>query len=86
MVNYQLVPVRKQYQYGEASQRWAEADIDQAAEYLKRLFGDKTYYRKKAEAGREWITSRFSPEESARKMRSRLEEICNIKSEADLHT
>lgn len=86
MVNYQLVPVRKQYQYGEASQRWAEADIDQAAEYLKRLLGDKTYYRKKAEAGRAWITSRFSPEESARKMRSRLEEICNIKSEADLHT
>ena len=86
MVNYQLVPVRKQYQYSEASQRWAEADIDQAAEYLKRLFEDKTYYRKKAEAGRAWITSRFSPEESARKMRSRLEEICNIKSEADLHT
>lgn len=85
MVNYQLVPVRKQYQYSEASQRWAEADIDQAAEYLKRLLGDKTYYRKKAEAGREWITSRFSPEESARKMRRRLEEIYNIKSETGLH-
>ena len=75
MVDYQLVPVRKQYQCGEASHRWAEADIEQAAGYLKRLFEDKVYYQEKAEAGRQWITTHFSPEESARKMRKRLQEI-----------
>lgn len=47
MVDYELVPVRKQYQYGEASHRWAEADVDQAAGYLKRLFEDKAYYQQR---------------------------------------
>ena len=86
MVDYQLVPVRKQYQYGEASHRWAEADVDQAAGYLKRLFEDKAYYREKAEAGRKWITTRFSPEESARKMRKRLEEISAKEDGVDLRS
>lgn len=85
MVDYELVPVRKQYQYGEASHRWAEADVDQAAGYLKRLFEDKAYYQQRAEAGRRWITTYFSPEESARKMRVRLEEIGSIGHGGDLH-
>ena len=85
MVDYELVPVRKQYQYGEASHRWAEADVDQAAGYLKRLFEDKAYYQQKAEAGRRWITTYFSPGESARKMRMRLEEIGGMSDHGGLH-
>ena len=84
MVDYQLVPVGNQYQYMDATHRWAEADTEQAAGYLRRLYEDEAYYREKAEAGREWIATRFSPEKTAEKIRKRLEEIGALSKDAGL--
>lgn len=84
MVDYQLVPVGNQYQYMDATHRWAEADTEQAAGYLRRLYEDEAYYREKAEAGREWIATRFSPKKTAEKIRKRLEEIGALSKDAGL--
>ena len=80
MVDYTLVPVGDQYQRGEGIQnRWADADTDQAAEYLRRLHDDPAYRRQKTDAGYRYISQHLTPARSAEKMRRRLSEILEQK-------
>ena len=82
-VRYRLVPVAGAYQYDDDSQRWAEPDVQHAAEYLRRLRDDPAYYRQKAEAGRQYIRENLSVERCAEAMRKRTEEILHGKTKAE---
>ena len=75
MVDYELIPVNGGYQYNQPEHRWADANVHQAAAYLRRLFEEPEYRRQKAEAGYHKITSEFSVEITAQKMRQRLDQI-----------
>lgn len=55
MVNYELVKLDKEIGPYKRGSRWAEPDIDQAAMYMRKLFLEPEYGRKKAKLAREYI-------------------------------
>lgn len=44
MVDYKMIPVGKDMPPFKKEYMWADADTDQAAEYMRKLFEDKEYY------------------------------------------
>lgn len=77
MVNYRFVPTGEDYFGDIPDARWADPDVNQAAEYLKRLFEDQEFYSRISNAGQEFIRTKFSLEESGRQMQKRLNEIAD---------
>lgn len=74
-VPYRLVPVLKdQYMYHQG-QHWAEADVDAAAAFMRRLVADAIYCRTIGKRAAEDIRKKFSPEVSAAKLIERLEQL-----------
>ncbi len=43
MVDYQLIELTEDIGPFKAGNRWADADVAQAAEYMKRLYADKAF-------------------------------------------
>jgi glycosyltransferase involved in cell wall biosynthesis len=78
LVDYSFTDVKDGYYQCHQGQRWADASIEHAAEYMKRLYSDKTYYYSIARAGQAYIRTELSIEESARKIASRLREIGTV--------
>jgi glycosyltransferase involved in cell wall biosynthesis len=71
-VNYSLVPVLEgQYPYPEG-QVWAEADIDHAAWYMRRLATNRILREQLGRAARATIVDRYSLEATGRRMADRL--------------
>ena len=75
MVGFRRVPVAGAYQHDDGTMVWAEPDVHQAAEHLKRLREDPAYYREKAEAGKRYISQCLSMEKCAEAMNRRMKEI-----------
>lgn len=77
LVGYRLVPVEAgQYAHHEG-QRWAEADRDQAAAYMRRLVADREYGHALGRAAAESIRTTLSPEVAAAVIISRLRALKN---------
>jgi glycosyltransferase involved in cell wall biosynthesis len=76
LVDYSLIPVKRgEYLYDDDRFRWADPDIDQAAQYMGRLVDDADYRGQLAERGRRDIRTRFTRENTAALMRQRLQEL-----------
>ena len=75
MVDYELIPTNGEYQFDHAQQRWADANTDQAADYLAKLFKDKAFYEKISKAGERHIREHLSLEKSRDLMEKRISEI-----------
>ena len=75
MVDYSLIPTDGMYLYGQKDQRWADADIAQAAQYLRRLYREPEYRKHIAQAGKDSIRQYLSPEHCARIMDERFDTI-----------
>lgn len=75
MVDYRLIPVNNAYQFDNGKLVWADADTHQAAVCLRRLREDAPFRKEKAQAGQQYIRTHVTPEQSAEKMRTRVEEI-----------
>ena len=75
MVGCRLVPVDGAYHYTDGKMMWADPDVHQAAEYLKRLREDPEYHRQKAEAGKRYVEECLSMEKCAEAIRARMNEI-----------
>ena len=74
-VNYQLAPVKEgEYLFPEG-QVWAEADVDQAASYMKRLFEDREYAAKIGRAGAAFIRKQHSYKAVGQRYARRLKQI-----------
>lgn len=74
-VGYELVPVNGGYQFDNGRMRWAEPDVHQAADYLKRLKEDPAFYQEKAESGKTYITELLNPKNCGKKIEKRMKEI-----------
>lgn len=74
-VDYKLIPVGNAYSYYIASAMWADANIDQAAEYLKRLYTQPQYREEVAKNGQSFIRQNYSIRDCGQKMGNRLKEI-----------
>jgi glycosyltransferase involved in cell wall biosynthesis len=57
---------------------WAEPDVDHAAEWMRRLFADRTLGPRLGVAARETIQQRFSPAVIGARYRQRLENIATF--------
>ena len=75
LVDYTMVPVGNAYRYELEGIEWADPDVHQAAEYLKRLHDEPAYMEQIVKAGQKQIREQLSVEKCAEKIRERLDEI-----------
>lgn len=75
MVDYTLVPVNDRYQFDNGKLVWAEADVHQAAGYLKKLKEDPAFRRRIGAAGQAVIQSQLTTEQCGDRIRKRVQEI-----------
>jgi glycosyltransferase involved in cell wall biosynthesis len=83
MVDYEFIFTNGEYQFDNAEQRWADANVDQAANYLLRLYEDPLYYEQVSNAGQAYIKEHFSLEKSAMAMEKRVWEILQANASGD---
>lgn len=74
LVGYKLVPVNGKYVGSKPGdgQVWAEADVDEAAAYMRRMVSDRAWRERLIEAGRYTADHCFAPETVGKLMRDRL--------------
>ena len=74
-VGYALTPVGRGNDPYDPSVKWAQPDLDEAVELMRRVVEDPHEARERAAAGRADIAYRFSAEVCGRKMATRIAEI-----------
>ena len=75
LVDYQLVDVGPDEYPHAAGQRWADPDLDQAAEYMRRVVGDPAWAASLAKRGRELVEAQHGVAAVGRRYRARLERL-----------
>ena len=79
LVNYEMVPIGEYYGTNDSFQKWAEADVDQASEYMVKLKNDSEYYNRIANNAKNYIHSNFSPKVTGERFQNRVKEIIHNK-------
>jgi len=74
LVDYDLVKMNGNEYHGQQL-RWADARVDHAASYMRRLYDDEVFRHTIARQGKFDIASQFSPEIVGQRFRRRLEEL-----------
>lgn len=77
MVDYELITIEKDMPPFKAGNRWADANLDQAAGYMKKLYEDKEYYEMIWKNAKEYAEEKLGMDQAAGRMRERLKEIWN---------
>ena len=80
LVDYDLIPVEDNVIYlplfeGKLIPKWADPNIEQASEYMIKLYNDKDFYKKIAENAKTSIRQNFSIENTVLKIKQRYNEI-----------
>ena len=75
MVDYQLVELKQNIGPYKKGIRWADPDVEQAAEYMKKLYMDPEYYHMLCENAREFVQNKLSMENVKKIIEKRMEEI-----------
>lgn len=75
MVDYKMVPVKTKDNIYPDGNMWADADIEQTAEYMCRLFKDKIYYETLKINARKYIDKKQNLTSVVMTMENRLREI-----------
>jgi|GEM_PF-612506 len=71
-IDYELIPIGRQYGPYPADQLWADPDLKQAASWMKRLVNDPELAKKIGALGQQTIKTEFSPESVGDVIRKRL--------------
>ena len=77
MVDYELTTIEKDMPPFKAGNRWADADLEQAAGYMRKLYEDREYYEVIRNNAKEYAEEKLGMEQAAGRMRERLKEIWN---------
>ena len=75
LVDYELVPIGKDLGPYKKENHWADPNLDQAAEYMKKLYNDPDYYKKIRENGKKQIDEVLSVGRVKGLIQKRLGEI-----------
>jgi glycosyltransferase involved in cell wall biosynthesis len=75
IVDYQMVDVGADEYPHAAGQRWADPDLDQAAECMRRVVSDPAWAAALARRGRELVEAQHGVEAVGRRYRARLEKL-----------
>ncbi len=70
-----FVTITKQLGPYEKGNRWMDANVDEAADYLKRLYQDREYYEKIREGGRKQIRQTLNYRNAGRTIQKEMELI-----------
>lgn len=75
MVDYKLVEIEKEVGPFKKGQRWADANIGQAAEYMRKLYENREYREKTAWQAQRHIREKLSMEQAVEKIEERIVKI-----------
>lgn len=75
MVNYKLITIEQDMPPFQAGNRWADPDIGQAAEYMRKLYEEPEFYQRKADSAKTYIKKELSMKRVSGQMEERLKEI-----------
>lgn len=75
MVDYELIEIKEDYGLFKKGYRWADADIEQAAKYMKLLYEDRNFGQDLAIKAKEYIEKKLSMESSVGLLKTRIQEI-----------
>ena len=75
MVDYKMIDIGKDIPPFKKEYRWADADVNQAAEFMKRLYEDKEYYQGISKRAEQYVRERLSMDRSVKIVEDRLQEI-----------
>jgi len=75
MVDYELIRIEEDLPPFEAGNRWADPDLAQAADYMKKLYEDKVFYDTVRENARVYVKEKLGFEETGKKLQKRIENI-----------
>lgn len=75
MVDYKFITLGNNMSPYPKGCKWADADTDQAAEYMLKLYKDKEFYDDMAIKAKSYIEDKLSLEEAGKKVRDRILEI-----------
>lgn len=74
-VNYELIPVGEGTGMYQANQLWADPDIDQARDFMVKLYQNPEYYSLISKRAKAYIQTNYSPEVIGNKMKERLLQV-----------
>lgn len=83
MVDSQLIELDRDYGPFKKGTHWADPDIQQAAEFMGKLFNDPQFYSALSQKAQVHITEKLSVEKSANLISMRIEQIYQEWSSAD---
>lgn len=75
MVDYEFTVLKKTQEPYKKGSKWAEANIDTAAGYMKRLCSDKEYYDRLAKAAKEYVSEKLGMDTAAERINTRIQQI-----------
>ncbi len=80
MVDYKMITIEKDMPPFKAGNRWADPDIVQAAEYMKKLYEDKEFYQELSKKAKIHAEKVLGMERAAGLIRERLGEIYKVQT------
>ncbi|MCG8415392.1 MAG: glycosyltransferase, partial [Pseudomonadales bacterium] len=80
-VDYELVTLEEDHGPYLAGQRWAEADVRQASEFMRQIAADPTLGNRIGKAAKQTISESFSPNAVGERVIARLNEIRQLRDE-----
>ena len=76
LVEYKMIEVDTSTQMVyEKGNKWADADVEDASKYMKKLFEDKKYYKKLQKNAIEYVNKYLTPEYCGKLIKKRYDEI-----------
>jgi glycosyltransferase involved in cell wall biosynthesis len=79
LVDYELINIEKDVGPFKKGNKWADANVDEATEYMKKLYSDKIYYEELARKAKTYIENKLSMEKAVELINDRISEILNNK-------
>ena len=75
MVGYDLIELDKDYEPFKKGNIWADAHVDEAADYMRRLYEDREFYCKIADNGQKYAKEYLAYKRSADIVSERIRKI-----------
>lgn len=75
MVDYTFTTLEEAAPPYEKGARWADPNVDKAAEYMERLVSDSSYYTQMVKEGKIYIKEKLGMEQAVEKIQKRIREV-----------
>lgn len=75
MVGYDMIELDKDYEPFKKGNVWADAHVDEAADYMRKLYEDKAFYKKIADNGQQFAKEHLAYKRSADIVSDRIRKI-----------